>query len=167
MNMGLSIRAVDHRSVPVAEELRAVQFAAYSQEAKLLGVRHFPPLMRTVNDVQRGAEAYLAAFVGARMVGAVAVEPANEGAGACIASAVVLPEFQRRGIGSRLVEAVVAAHGGSELYVQTGAKNLPALALYSRAGFVVSRRWHVAPELLELVALVRQPDALVRAHDAA
>ena len=166
MNTSVSVRSVEHCNARVAAELHAVQFAAYSQEAQLLGVRNFQPLMRTVSEVQRSGEAYLAAFVGARMVGAIGVEPANERQGTCIASLVVLPEFQRRGIATRLLAAVVAACGGKALHVQTGIKNEPALALYARAGFVQARRWRVGPESLELVALVRAAEVGARAHNA-
>jgi hypothetical protein len=52
---------------------------------------------------------------------------------------------------------VLAEHYGVELTVQTGAKNLPALALYSQLGFVEIQRWHVGQESLELVKLHRPP----------
>ena len=71
------IEAVDHRVPLVARQLHAVQMSAYAQEASLLGAVRFPPLERTVRQLQDGAEAFLAAFV------------ENE--------IVVAPQFQRHG----------------------------------------------------------------------
>ena len=57
-----------------------------------------------------------------------------------------------------LLSAAVAACRGGELTVQTGAKNLPALALYREFGFVEYRRWLVGSEPRELVKLSKPAD---------
>nr|WP_283254224.1 GNAT family N-acetyltransferase [Ramlibacter paludis] len=131
---------------------------AYAQEAALLGATWFPPLERTVEDVQSSKEHFLAARADGRIAGAIGVEPDPEGLGITIASLVVDPCFQRQGMGRKLLEAVLAAHGDAGLTVQTGARNAPALALYEAKGFVVTRRWLVGREPLELVRLRRLPD---------
>jgi ribosomal protein S18 acetylase RimI-like enzyme len=129
--------------------------SAYAQEAQLLEATEFPPLERTVDEVRTSAEEFLAAFVGDEMVGAASVCPDPEGMGMNIASFVVAPKFQRRGIGKRLLATILAEHGRGELTVQTAARNLPALSLYAQAGFVELRRWPVGREPLELVKLRR------------
>ena len=155
MPAAFHIEPIDHRALPIAQQVHAVQMSAYTQEAQLLGANYFPPLERTVDDVRTSAEEFLAAFIGDEMVGAVSVWPDREGMGVNIASLVVAPQFQRRGIGKRLLATVLAERGCGELTVQTGAKNLPALALYAQAGFVELRRWLVGREPLELVKLHR------------
>ena len=130
---------------------------AYAQECELLGAIHFPPLDCTVDDVRNSSEAFLAAFIGGDMVGAVSTRAGEECLGVNIASLVVRPQFHRQGIGRLLMTTVLAEHFGVELTVQTGAKNLPALALYAQLGFVAIRRWHVGQESLELVKLHRPP----------
>jgi ribosomal protein S18 acetylase RimI-like enzyme len=155
MHSAFRIEPIDHRALPIAQQLHAVQMSAYAQEAQLLGATHFPPLERTVDEVRTCAEEFLAAFIGDEMVGAVSVWPDREGMGVNIASLVVVPQFQRRGIGKRLLATVLAERGCGELTVQTGAKNLPALTLYAQAGFVELRRWLVGREPLELVKLHR------------
>ncbi len=157
MGADLRIEAVDHSDVAIARQLHAVQMVAYAQEARLLGAIYFPPLERTVEEVRTGAEAYLAAFIGADLAGAIGIGPDPEGLGMTIASLVVAPRFQRRGIGAALTATVIAAHGSGEISVQTGAKNFPALALYAQAGFVELRRWLVGREPLELVRMRRAP----------
>jgi ribosomal protein S18 acetylase RimI-like enzyme len=155
MDSQLAIERIDHRQLVVAQQLHAVQMIAYAQEARLLGAVYFPPLERTVEEVQASAEEYFAALLDGKLVGAASVRPDPEGMGTNIASLVVAPQFQRRGVGTALLGRVLTAHGNNELTVQTGAKNLPALALYARFGFVELRRWSVGREPLELVKLRR------------
>ena len=151
------IEFVDHRALLTAQQLHAVQMVAYAQEAKLLGAIYFPPLERTVDDVQATDEVFMAAFMNQELVGAASVWPDPEEMGIDIASLVVDPRVQRQGIGKALMASVLATHGSGKVTVQTGAKNLPALSLYARAGFVELRRWFVGSEPLELVKLQRLP----------
>ena len=118
---------------------------------------YFPPLERTVEEVRTVDETFLAAFMGAELVGAVSVCSDPEGMGMNIASLVVSPQFQRQGVGTVLLASVLTAHGVGDITVQTGAKNAPALSLYARAGFLEFRRWLVGREPLELVKLLRAP----------
>lgn len=153
------IQPVDHGALAIAQQLHGVQMIAYAQEARLLGAIYFPPLERTVEEVRTADEKFLAAFIGEELVGAASVCPDREGTGMCIASLVVAPQFQRQGIGAALLASVLASHGAGEVTVQTGARNLPALSLYARAGFLECRRWQVGREPLELVQLLRPPSA--------
>ncbi len=155
MRSGFRIELVAHETLSIAQQLHAVQMRAYAREAQLLGAFYFPPLERTVDDVRGSTEEFLAAFVENEMVGVISTWPDEEGMGVNIATLVVVPQFQRQGIGRRLMSTVLAAHGGGELTVQTGAKNLPALTLYGQSGFVEVRRWRVGREPLELVKLHR------------
>lgn len=157
MNWLPTIRSVDHREMAVAAQVHSLQMRAYAQEAALLGAIYFPPLERTIEDVRSCAEVFRVATLGSKLVGAVSVGKDEEGLGTNVASLVVEPEFQRRGVGRALLTAVANAHGVNGLTVQTGAKNVPALALYEQFGFVELRRWLVGREPLELVRLRRAP----------
>jgi ribosomal protein S18 acetylase RimI-like enzyme len=153
------IQFVNHGELLIAQQLHALQMVAYAQEAKLLGAIYFPPLERALGELQITEEVFLAAFMDQELVGAASVWPDPEGMGMNIASLVVTPQFQRQGIGTALMASVLATHGSGEMTVQTGAKNLPALSLYARAGFIEFRRWFVGREPLELVKLQRLPGA--------
>ena len=155
MHSEYRIEPVDHSVLAIAQQLHAVQMSAYAQEAQLVGATYFPPLERTVDELRTYPEEFVAAFIEEQLVGAVSVWPDPEGLGANIASLVVAPPYQRRGIGRRLLATVLAKLGGGVVTVQTGAKNVPALALYAQTGFVELRRWLVGHEPLELVKLYR------------
>ena len=150
------VERLDHASEPVAKQIHAMQLAAYSQEAKLIGALHFAPLMRTLEDLLASAEQFFGAYQNGELVGAAGVEsggPTRLG----ISSFVVAPKVQRRGIGRALLAHIIRLHGHQELQLQTAARNAPALALYGSGGFSEVRRWSVGDEDLELVALRRSP----------
>ncbi len=137
----------------MAARIHAVQAAAYRQEADLLGVAYFPPLDRTAEDIAASTDLYFGAVVGGELLGVISLErrSAEE---AVISSLTVEPSVQRRGLGRALV-AVAASHAHYDrLWVSTGAKNLPALALYRRLGFEEQRRRRVGAEGIEVVELV-------------
>jgi len=159
----LRLSYIDHRIEEAARRIHTVQMLAYRQEAKLLGAIYFPPLERTVCDIQASTEEFCCAYCDEELVAALSTWPDREGHGVNIASLVVHPEFQRRGIGRKLVSSAVAKHGAVALTVQTGAKNIPALALYALYGFNEYRRWLVGSEPLELVKLRRLPGMQVAA----
>lgn len=147
------IAALDHRVLANAQRLHALQMAAYAQEAALLGARYFPPLERTVQDIQSGCETYLAALEHSTLIGVLGLE--QDSGVLHIASLVVAPASQRQGVARALMLAVLAQHGTQTITVQTGARNLPALALYTQFDFIETKRWRVGPEPLELVKLRR------------
>jgi len=152
------VEAVDHRDAAIARRLHAVRQLAYAQEAALLGAVWFPPLAETLDELRASGERFLAVFVDEQLAAAIGTEPdADEPGATTIASLVVAPEFQRRGIARALMASVLREHGEAVLTVQTGASNAPALALYAACGFEPIRRWRVGPEPLELVKLRRPP----------
>jgi ribosomal protein S18 acetylase RimI-like enzyme len=147
----LTVASIDHRDMRVAERLHAIQRAAYAQEARLLAARHFPPLDRTVADVQASQERFLGAFWETELVGTVSVE---DGAGCTelvICSLTVAPGCQRRGVARALLAAVLGDSRYKIVRVSTGARNVPAIALYSAFGFVEHARRTVGVEELPLV----------------
>jgi ribosomal protein S18 acetylase RimI-like enzyme len=149
------ITPIDHRVMSIAGQLHAIQMAAYQQEAALLGATDFPPLQCTVADIRDSTESFLGAFIEDELVGAVSTWPDRDDHGTNIASLVVCPEHQRKGIGKALLGKIVAQHANTDLTVQTAANNAPAIALYYRFGFMELRRWRVGREQLELVKLRR------------
>jgi ribosomal protein S18 acetylase RimI-like enzyme len=149
------VEPIDHREPTMAERIHAIQVAGYSQEAELLGSRSFPPLDRTVADIAESDERFFGAYLDGALAGIVALEDDPSGAVMVISSLVVLPAFQRLGVGHALVSTVVKEFGSRLLKVSTGLKNAPALALYARFGFVETRRHLGGAEKLPLVECCR------------
>jgi ribosomal protein S18 acetylase RimI-like enzyme len=167
MGSVLRLAKVDRSSSAIAGQIHRVQMLAYAQEAELLGAIDFPPLRRTVEDIRTCEEEFFAAVVDQELVGAVSVWPDQDGMGRNIASLVVAPAFQRRGIARQLMAEVLRRYGDATLTVQTGARNEPALNLYAQLGFVEIRRWFVGREPLELVKLCRAPSATASVEENA
>jgi ribosomal protein S18 acetylase RimI-like enzyme len=148
---------IDHHDLDNARRIHAVQMLAYAQEAELLQARHFPPLERTPADIQASQERFLAAVVDETLYGSIGLEPEDEPDHLTITSLVVSPAYQRRGVGRLLLAAVIRECAGSTLSASTGARNVPALALYRALGFVEHGRCTVGAEALELVTVRRAP----------
>ncbi|MFN0056947.1 MAG: GNAT family N-acetyltransferase [Planctomycetota bacterium] len=157
----LRIVAVDHRKHEVAAAIHAVQMAAYAQEARLLAVERFPPLDRTVADLQKTPEKFWIAADAEDVIGAISVGPDDTPNSMNIGSLVVLPMRQREGIARRLVAAVIAQHGTAPITVSTGLRNVPALTLYAQFGFIEFHRCSVGAEPIEIVKL-RRPSVCSR-----
>ena len=153
------VELLPHREAGTARAIHAIQQAAYAQEAALLGVRVFAPLETTVADIVASAESYFGLVVDGAPVAVLGIEPIDGGAW-LIASLVVTPAQQRRGMARLLLGAVLERHRGAAIEVSTGTKNTPALALYTQFGFVEQRRRIVgSTEPIEIVVMRRTPHA--------
>lgn len=157
------IELLDHRNPATARRIHAVLMRAHAQEAALLQVRHFAPLDRSVQDVQRDGDCYLGAVAPGdateTLLGALAFAPDDEPGQFIVNSLVVHPLHQRRGVARALLHEALRLGGGHAFAVATASANVPALALYRSLGFVVYRHGSVGPEALALVKLRRPAHA--------
>jgi ribosomal protein S18 acetylase RimI-like enzyme len=147
-----TIALLAHRSPEEAQRIHAIQMAAYRLEADLLGVKHFPPLERSVEDIQGSTEEFWGAREGEELVGVMGLERFNADE-ILIGSLTVAPAHHRRGVGRALVLSALDARGSCAMVVSTGAKNEPALRLYKQLGFIEHRRRFVGLEPVEVVEL--------------
>jgi ribosomal protein S18 acetylase RimI-like enzyme len=145
------VESIDHRERGMAARIHAIQVAAYTQEATLLGAISFPPLQRAVADIETSTEHFFAAYLDGAFVGVIALERKQVDNATHISSLVVLPAFQRLGVGRALLSAVVSESPTEVLTVSTGLHNTPALALYGQFGFVEHSRRLVGIEKLPVV----------------
>lgn len=151
----MTIQRLDLADAETAEELWAMQHAAYRQEAALIGVPDLPPLRDTVESLRTCGEV----FYGYRgddgvLAGAVSLEE-EPGGRFAICRMMVDPERQRQGIGSRLLEHVLAELPvGREIEVTAEARNRPAIRLYERLGFEAEDTFHPDPRV-SMIRFVR------------
>jgi ribosomal protein S18 acetylase RimI-like enzyme len=149
----MQIKVINPKNPGQAEEIRRFFFAAYRQEAQLLGLAEadFFPLGRTAAHIQAAEAVFLGCFLDNKLVALAEIE--TEGPQQInIGSFVVAPEMFRKGIGTALLKEVLARYPGFSLTVSTAKKNLPAIGLYEKHGFVVQQTWYT-PDGIEMVTL--------------
>ncbi|MET9228175.1 GNAT family N-acetyltransferase [Lentzea sp. NPDC003310] len=123
----------------VLRELWTVQRLAYAVEAELIGFDGIPALHESLDDLRACDETFLGLHDEEGLVGAVSYR--LEGSTVDICRLVVHPRAHRRGIATKLLDALP---DGPQV-VSTGTKNEPALALYRRRGFVETGTREVGP----------------------
>lgn len=140
-----------------AGEIYALQRAAYLSEAQVYDDLTIPPLQEQLDGmVERITQGVVwKAVAGSRIVGAVHV--AVEGEIARIGRLMVAPDWQGKGVGTKLLrvaEQTAPAHVTSyELF--TGSQSEGNLRLYQRAGYREVRRVQQTAKV-ELVVLVKR-----------
>jgi GNAT superfamily N-acetyltransferase len=86
--------------------------------------------------------ATVGAFDGERLVGHAALRPFEDDLE--VKRVIVLPEYRGRGVSKLLMaelEAIAREHGVSRLILQTGDRQVEAIALYERLGYVAIPRF--------------------------
>ena len=118
--------------------LRAVleiSLSAYRVEGELIGVSDFPPLRETLEALAESPNVFWGEVKERELVGVIELNIREVDVEIC--RLVVSPDAFRTGVGSRLLSQVIALK--KPLTVRTAEKNLPAIALYKRFGFVVTK----------------------------
>jgi GNAT superfamily N-acetyltransferase len=139
-----------------AEELLALQKAAFLSEAMLYGMDAVPAMLENLEQMREALRGhlFLKAVDQGRIAGSVRT---NLDGGTCrIGRLVVAPDLQRQGIGSRLMAAIEARFPGAEHYeIFTGHKSEGNLRLYRRLGYEEYLAQQVRPGLT--VVFMRKP----------
>ena len=125
-----------------AGELLTLQRAAYATEARIYGDPELPALTQTLPELKAelATTTAMKASVGHRIVGAVRAHV--EGTVLHVGRLTVAPDWQGRGIGSRLLTAVESHHGDQvdAAALFTGHLSGANLAMYTRRGYCEQRR---------------------------
>jgi ribosomal protein S18 acetylase RimI-like enzyme len=148
------ITTIDHNDLAQAEGIQRVLLDSYQEEACLLRVDDFPPLRRTVAQIQAADSLFLGCWSDSDLVAVAEIEIERENK-VNIVSFVVAPEMFRKGIGTTLLEHVLARFVDSSVTVSTATGNLPAIGLYSKHGFGVKHTWSTA-DGLTMVTLCKE-----------
>jgi len=127
-------------TVADAPEILALQKVSYLSEARLYNDYSIPPLTQTVEDLVAdfGRKTFLKAVEDGRIVGSVNGFRKDD---CChIGRLMVHPDFQGRGIGSLLMEAIEAAFDDVRAWeLFTGELSLNNIRLYERLGYRIVR----------------------------
>lgn len=136
---------IQMKDADAAEEVWALQHAAYRVEAAIIGVWETPPLRDTVESLRESRET----FCGFRsqdgeLAGVISYGQEQDGQ-YVVYRLMVHPDYFRQGIGSRLLAHLLDVIPARHWAVTAEARNSPALALYEKAGFTKQSSFHPAP----------------------
>lgn len=119
-------------------EILAVQRVAFYQQALLYHNFRIRPLCITLEDMEAGFSSftYLAARQDGRIIGAGRISTADDTG--YIGNVIVLPEFQRQGIGRSLMQDLEAVHPSlTRFELFTGRESTSTIRLYQSLGYSI------------------------------
>jgi ribosomal protein S18 acetylase RimI-like enzyme len=124
-------------SVDDAEEILKLQKLAYLSEAEIYNDYSIPPLTQTLEEISADFKEYLIlkATINRVIIGSVRGQ-LNEDGDCYIARFMVHPDFQKRGIGTRLMKAIEEQFPQVKSYtLGTGHRSESNLRLYQKLGY--------------------------------
>ncbi|MBU2892734.1 GNAT family N-acetyltransferase [Colwellia sp. D2M02] len=133
------IKALDNTKLSLASPIYSVFQSAYQVEANLIGTLNFPPLSRSVEDIQKSLTHFYGFYVDEVLAGVI--EVTVESNRLHINSLTVAPSYFKQGIASQLIRYALATFNFAQATVETAVVNAPAIALYQKHGFVEFKRY--------------------------
>ena len=159
----MDIRTVQ-ASFEDATEILALQKIAYEKEATLYDDWNIPPLTQSLSEIQKEFKESIVikAIVGAKIIGSVRASLDSD---LCkIGRLIVHPEYQRKGIGSLLMQNIESQFPNAKRFeLFTGTKSIDNIRLYRKLGYVECRQQDLSPKVrvvfMEKINKSRQPGA--------
>lgn len=148
------ISKLDHQNQEQATQIWQLFQSAYESEAQVLGLQNFPPLNRTIREIQEAATTFYGGWLDTVLVAATELENLED-AQFHINSFGVSPDHFRKGYGAKLLNDVLAELIWKKITVSTAVANIPALALYQKQGFCPQEEW-TTPDNIHMVTLCKE-----------
>lgn len=139
MNTSLSISPLSHPRESTAKAIYNLFQVSYLIEAKLVGVENFPPLKRSISNIQVSKTQFWGYFKATELAAVVEFELDNNLLE--IHSFVVLPKYFKQGIANNLLLHLLNSVQWDSSVVETATANNPAISLYKKFGFVKDEIW--------------------------
>ncbi|OGO77965.1 MAG: hypothetical protein A2Y23_04445 [Clostridiales bacterium GWB2_37_7] len=138
------IKLLDNKDMETAKEIVKLQKASYIIEAELINFMQIPPLLEDPEDIISSQETYYGYYVGQDLAGIISYNIENDVLDIC--KVAVHPDFFKRGIATQLLKRM-DEKGIKKIIVSTGAKNSPAIRLYTSLGFTKTQESEVVKGL--------------------
>jgi len=144
------IQKIDHKIPEQAARIYQVFQRSYPFEGQLLNVAKgdFPPLMRTIHAIRNSETKFYGYFENSLLAGVMELTVANA---VRINSFVVDPIYFKQGIGSKMMQFVLAEFKAPKYTVETGKQNIPAISLYEKFGFKIVREYPLPKGIVKVV----------------
>lgn len=130
-----------------AQEILTLQQLAYEKEARLCNDWNIPPLIQTLPELQQefDTSVFVKAILGGRIIGSVRGKTESD---TCLIDRhIVHPEFQRKGIGTSLMQSIeVLCPSAKRFELFTGTMNTDNIRLYERLGYTAYRQDDSTPQ---------------------
>lgn len=150
---------IERAGVEDAEEILSLQRLAYQSEAAIYDDYTIPPLRQTLEEIRADFEGqvFLKASADGRIIGSVGARMQEK---TCfIGRLIVHPDFQNRGIGTRLLNEIEETFSQAERFeLFTGNRSERNLYLYRKLGYEPFRS-EMASEELGLVFLEKHGES--------
>jgi ribosomal protein S18 acetylase RimI-like enzyme len=132
---------ITRSSVSDLPEILAIQKKAFRSEAELYQNFNIEPLTQTLSELEEECreKVVLKAVIDGKIVGSIRANTYEEGC--WVNKLIVLPEFQRRGIGEKLLREIETFFPEAEKFtLGTGAKSESNIHLYTKVGYHIVGR---------------------------
>ena len=133
------IKILDNSAPEVAKQIYNIFQNSYKIEAQLIGILDFPPLSRSVKNIENSKNTFYGFYEGEWLAAILEITFEDKCLG--IDSLTVAPNHFRKGIANKLISYVLTVNDFSQAIIETAVVNIPAIKLYKKHGFVEFKRW--------------------------
>jgi len=133
------IQKLNNSNSEIAVRIRTIFQVSYAVEAELLDAIDFPPLKRKLESFLESKNTFYGYYIDKVLAGVIEIKVMKESIH--IQSLVVHPQFFRQKCASQLIEFTLNNYDTLFFTVETGMKNIPAIALYTKFGFKENHQW--------------------------
>jgi len=138
---------VDRATISDAEEILALQKLAYRSEAEIYNDFNIPPLVQTLEELKKDFENqyFVKALLDVRIIDSVRAY--SKGGTCYIGRLIVHPDFQNRGIGTRLMNEIERIFNNCRRFeLFTGDRSERNLFLYQKLGYRIFKRAQITDQ---------------------